>query len=137
MSAPPPPYPGTEKGPEPMYPQAQPAGYGQPPYGQQPYGQPGQPGYGQTTVVVAQPAVSVVQTFRETPVHCRCPHCQAEVVTATQYETGTMAWIVCLVLCLVGCDLGCCLIPFCVDGCKDVIHTCPNCKQVISRYNRM
>lgn len=150
MSQPPPPYPG--KGPEPgAYPpqgQAPPQGYaqpygqpayGQPPYGQ-PYGQPVQPGYaqqGQTTVVLAQPAVTVVQQFREAPVHTRCPHCQAEVVTATQYETGTFAWIICLVLCLVGCDLGCCLIPFCVDGCKDVVHTCPNCRHQISRYNRM
>ncbi|XP_021374453.1 cell death-inducing p53-target protein 1 homolog isoform X3 [Mizuhopecten yessoensis] len=161
MSAPPPPYPGT-KGQESGYPAqppppqgyAQPYGappqgypaqpYGQPgqPYGQPaPYGQPGQPGYsqqqGQTTVVVAQPAVTVVQQFRESPVHTRCPHCQAEVVTATQYETGTFTWIICLVLCIVGCDLGCCFIPFCVDGCKDVAHSCPNCRTVISRYNRM
>lgn len=55
-----------------------------------------------TTVVVAQPPVTVVQQFRETPVHTRCPHCQAEVVTATSYETGTFAWIICLVLCLIG-----------------------------------
>ncbi|XP_021374460.1 cell death-inducing p53-target protein 1 homolog isoform X10 [Mizuhopecten yessoensis] len=138
MSAPPPPYPGT-KGQESGYP-AQPP----PPQGYaQPYGAPpqGQPGYsqqqGQTTVVVAQPAVTVVQQFRESPVHTRCPHCQAEVVTATQYETGTFTWIICLVLCIVGCDLGCCFIPFCVDGCKDVAHSCPNCRTVISRYNRM
>ncbi|XP_069123876.1 cell death-inducing p53-target protein 1 homolog isoform X11 [Argopecten irradians] len=160
MSAPPPPYPG--KGQEAGYPAQPPPpqGYGQPygapppaaypaqPYGQPaPYGQPvyinypGQPGYpqqqGQTTVVVAQPAVTVVQQFRESPVHTRCPHCQAEVVTATQFETGTFTWIICLVLCIVGCDLGCCFIPFCVDGCKDVTHSCPNCKTVISRYNRM
>ncbi|XP_033751065.1 cell death-inducing p53-target protein 1 homolog isoform X3 [Pecten maximus] len=162
MSAPPPPYPG--KGQEAGYPAQPPPpqGYGQPygapppaaypaqpygqpaqPYGQpaQPYGQPGQPGYpqqqGQTTVVVAQPAVTVVQQFRESPVHTRCPHCQAEVVTATQFETGSFTWIICLVLCIVGCDLGCCFIPFCVDGCKDVTHSCPNCKTVISRYNRM
>ncbi|XP_060063398.1 cell death-inducing p53-target protein 1 homolog isoform X1 [Ylistrum balloti] len=157
MSAPPP-YPGKgqEAGqPYPAQPPPQ-GGYGQPygapppaaypaqPYGQpggHPYGQPGQPGYpqqqGQTTVVVAQPAVTVVQQFRESPVHTRCPHCQAEVVTATQFETGTFTWIICLVLCIVGCDLGCCFIPFCVDGCKDVTHSCPNCKTVISRYNRM
>ena len=61
-----------------------------------------QAGYGQTTVVVAQPAMTVVQQYREAPVHTRCGHCQAEVVTATQYETGTFAWIICLVLCLVG-----------------------------------
>ncbi|XP_021374458.1 cell death-inducing p53-target protein 1 homolog isoform X8 [Mizuhopecten yessoensis] len=147
MSAPPPPYPGT-KGQESGYPAqppppqgyAQP--YGAPPQGYpaQPYGQPGQPGYsqqqGQTTVVVAQPAVTVVQQFRESPVHTRCPHCQAEVVTATQYETGTFTWIICLVLCIVGC-IPCCVIPFCVDGCKDVIHTCPNCHQSVSRYSRM
>ncbi|XP_062581008.1 cell death-inducing p53-target protein 1 homolog isoform X2 [Saccostrea cucullata] len=154
----PPPYPGNPtKGPEPGYPppgqQPPMQGYGQPygqpgqpgGYPQQPYGQPaygqypgyGQPqGYGQTTVVVAQPALTMVQQFRETPVHTRCPHCQAEVVTATSYETGTFAWIICLVLCLVGC-WPCCLIPFCVDGCKDVIHSCPNCHQTMGRYNRM
>ncbi|XP_060063399.1 cell death-inducing p53-target protein 1 homolog isoform X2 [Ylistrum balloti] len=156
MSAPPP-YPGKgqEAGqPYPAQPPPQ-GGYGQPygapppaaypaqPYGQpggHPYGQPGQPGYpqqqGQTTVVVAQPAVTVVQQFRESPVHTRCPHCQAEVVTATQFETGTFTWIICLVLCIVGC-IPCCVIPFCVDGCKDVIHICPSCQQTVSRYRRM
>ncbi|XP_033751122.1 cell death-inducing p53-target protein 1 homolog isoform X11 [Pecten maximus] len=147
MSAPPPPYPG--KGQEAGYPAQPPPpqGYGQPygapppaAYPAQPYGQPGQPGYpqqqGQTTVVVAQPAVTVVQQFRESPVHTRCPHCQAEVVTATQFETGSFTWIICLVLCIVGC-IPCCIIPFCVDGCKDVIHTCPSCHQTISRYSRL
>ncbi|KAL5018732.1 hypothetical protein ScPMuIL_004454 [Solemya velum] len=138
MSAAPPPYPG---GPG----KAGEAGYpppGGPPPAGQPYGpppgaQPGYPQQGQTTVVVAQPAVTVIQQFRESPVHTKCPHCSAEIVTATMYETGTFTWIICLVLCLVGCDLGCCLIPFCVDGCKDVCHTCPNCHQQIARWNRL
>ncbi|XP_033751147.1 LITAF domain-containing protein-like isoform X15 [Pecten maximus] len=137
MSAPPPPYPG--KGQEAGYPAQPPPpqGYGQPYGAPPPAGQPGYPQQqGQTTVVVAQPAVTVVQQFRESPVHTRCPHCQAEVVTATQFETGSFTWIICLVLCIVGC-IPCCIIPFCVDGCKDVIHTCPSCHQTISRYSRL
>lgn len=82
----------------------QPYGPGYPPA--QGYGQPiggyGQQQSAQTTVVVAQPAVTVIQTFRESPVHTRCPHCQAEIVTATHYETGTFTWIVCLIVCLIG-----------------------------------
>lgn len=124
---------------QPAYPQG---GYqGQP----GPYPQPAAPGYPpaqamgstQNTVVVTQPAMTVVQTLHESPVRTMCPHCRADIVTATQYESGTFSWLICVILCLVGCQLGCCLIPFCVDGCQDVIHTCPNCRQQISRWSRM
>ena len=33
--------------------------------------------------------------------------------------------------------LGCCLIPFCIDSCKDAVHTCPCCGQVVGRYQRL
>ncbi|XP_052264426.1 LITAF domain-containing protein-like isoform X11 [Dreissena polymorpha] len=130
MSAPPP-YPGNEKGmppPNPAYPQQAP-GYA-PQYGAQ-YGQQA------TTVVVAQPAYTVVQHFRESPVRIKCQFCQADIVTSTYYETGTLTWVACFVIAIVGCWIGCCLIPFCMDACKDVVHQCPNCNQQVGRYNRM
>uniref|UniRef100_A0A0B7AKK4 LITAF domain-containing protein n=2 Tax=Arion vulgaris TaxID=1028688 RepID=A0A0B7AKK4_9EUPU len=136
------PYPPPSNAYPPQYvagqgPQGYPAGYPNQPavhYGQQ----PNQAGYSHgTTVVVAQPTVAFVQVFRDSPVHTNCPHCRAEIVTATQFETGTFTWVICCVLWFVGCGLGCCLIPFCVDGCKDVIHACPNCHQQIGRFSRM
>ncbi|KAK7507370.1 hypothetical protein BaRGS_00001305 [Batillaria attramentaria] len=143
------PYPPAQGGYPPQqagYPPPQ-GGYGQPQggYGAPQGGYPPQhgayppPGQQSTTntVVVTQPAMTIVQTFRESPVRTICPHCRADIVTATQYESGTFSWIICVILCLVGCSLGCCLIPFCVNGCQDVIHTCPNCRQTISRYSRM
>ncbi|XP_052791283.1 LITAF domain-containing protein-like isoform X2 [Mya arenaria] len=139
----PPPYPGNEKGmpppPNPAYPQQQgPAAYPQQQQGY-PGGQYGQQQYGQqgTTVVVSQPAYTVVQHFRESPVRIKCQFCQADVVTSTFYETGTLTWVACFVIAIVGCWIGCCLIPFCMDACKDVVHQCPNCNQQVGRYNRM
>ncbi|XP_062581068.1 LITAF domain-containing protein-like [Saccostrea cucullata] len=105
-----------------------PPGYSQPP-----------PAYGhqqQTTVVMAGHPV-MGHIFRETSVPMQCPYCRANITTSTSYETGTLTWIICGVLILFGLWLGCCLIPFCIDGCKDVIHTCPNCNQVVGKYNRM
>nr|AEW43450.1 lipopolysaccharide-induced TNF-alpha factor [Solen grandis] len=128
-NAPPPPYPGTDtKGgmppPNPAYPQ-QPAQYNT----------PGQSG--QTTVVLQQPTYPVIQHFRESPIRIKCQFCQADVVTSTYMETGTLTWVACFIIAIVGCWLGCCLIPFCMDGCKDVVHQCPNCRQQVGRYNRM
>lgn len=61
-------------------------------------------GYSQqgTTVVVAQPAYTVVQHFRESPVRIKCQFCQADVVTSTYYETGTLTWVACFVIAIVG-----------------------------------
>ncbi|XP_071126345.1 lipopolysaccharide-induced tumor necrosis factor-alpha factor homolog isoform X1 [Mytilus edulis] len=96
------------------------------------YSQGGQ----QSTVVITSPAMLGPQ-FREVPVRTQCPACQADIMTSTRYETGTLTWISIGALCLFGCWLGCCLIPLCVDPCKDVVHSCPNCKQMVGKYNRM
>jgi len=64
-----------------------------------------------------------------------CPHCKATIQTGTRYELGTLAWLACFGLWLItGC---CCWIPFVVNGMKDVIHFCPNCNNVLGRFNRM
>nr|XP_022318234.1 lipopolysaccharide-induced tumor necrosis factor-alpha factor-like isoform X3 [Crassostrea virginica] len=115
-----------------------PPAYSQPP-APQGYGQPPPPqGYpGSTTVVVTQPGFVNHMMFREFGVQMQCPHCQATITTSTRYEVGTLTWIACCVIAAVGCWLGCCFIPFCVDGCKDVIHACPSCRQDVGRYNRL
>ncbi|ELU05556.1 hypothetical protein CAPTEDRAFT_140846, partial [Capitella teleta] len=78
----------------------------------------------------------IAQNFGEDPVQTWCPNCQTQILTSTQYDVGTYAWLICAILCICGCHLGCCLIPFCVPGCQDVIHSCPNCHQMITRWNR-
>lgn len=90
-----------------------------------------------TVVGPTAPQAVLVQHFRDTPMRMNCPSCKADIITSTNYEVGTLTWVIAGVIFLVGCVGGCCLIPFCMDGCKDVIHTCPNCRQIIGRYNRM
>ncbi|XP_069125512.1 LITAF domain-containing protein-like [Argopecten irradians] len=89
------------------------------------------------TVVVTSPQYVQPMIFRESPVSMSCSFCQAQIVTTTTYTTGTLAWLICGILILLGLWLGCCLIPFCLNGCKDVVHTCPNCRQQVGKYNRM
>ena len=61
-------------------------------------------GTGTNTVVISHPTTVITQTFRESPVSMTCPHCQSSVVTAVNYETGTLTWLVCVILFLVGYD---------------------------------
>ncbi|XP_031559108.1 cell death-inducing p53-target protein 1 homolog [Actinia tenebrosa] len=149
MSQAPPPYPGDpQKNPyppqQPGYPPQQ-AGYPpqQPGYPQQGY-PPSQPypahhqqSHNTTTIIQTQPTTTVITPafFGETPVAMMCPHCQASIVTATEYVPGSLAWIICVVLFFV--FWPCCWLPFVIDGCKDVLHSCPNCRRQVGSYSRM
>ncbi|VDI83104.1 lipopolysaccharide-induced tumor necrosis factor-alpha factor [Mytilus galloprovincialis] len=106
-----------------------------------PYGPPSYPqGQTQQTIVVAQPTVLVSPQYGDSPVRIQCPACKADVMTSTSCEPGMLAWIICLVLFFTGKDFVfwlCCVIPLCIDSCKDVTHTCPNCRHVVGKFSRM
>ncbi|KAA0192487.1 Lipopolysaccharide-induced tumor necrosis factor-alpha factor [Fasciolopsis buskii] len=66
-----------------------------------------------------------------------CEHCHEKAITEVSYHTGRITWVVCGVVALMGGILGCCLIPFCVNNCKDVVHRCPQCTEIIGVHRRM
>jgi len=84
-----------------------------------------------TVVVSGQPQLS----FEPTVV--TCPHCQQNVQTQVNYETGLITWLSCGGLVLLGCWLGCCFIPMCVNELKDAQHSCPSCHKIIGLRKRM
>jgi lipopolysaccharide-induced tumor necrosis factor-alpha factor len=67
------------------------------------------------------------------PMTITCPHCSANVTTSITSEPGAFAWIFGALLCFVGAWC-CACIPCCVDGLKDVKHTCPNCNKYLGMY---
>ncbi|XP_058891326.1 lipopolysaccharide-induced tumor necrosis factor-alpha factor homolog isoform X2 [Acipenser ruthenus] len=121
--------------PHPVYPPQGPemGKMNQPPYP----GQPMQPPVTNQVVsmqtIVVQPSV----IFRDQAVQMNCPACQQLIVTRLEYTSGTLTWLLCGGIAIVGCLYGCCLIPFCIDGAKDVNHWCPNCNRVIGHHRRL
>ena len=87
-------------------------------------------------VAVVRPyLVSMPGAFGEYPVACECPVCHQHVTTMTHHENGALVWILCVVLFIF--TLICFFIPFLIKKLKDVVHTCPNCRCVIGKYQRL
>jgi len=93
-----------------------------------------------STVIIGPGAYSSI--IGASPTRLRCPNCSADVLTSTNYRTGCFTWLIVGGICAAGLAfpllcLGFQFIPFCVDGCKDVRHACPNCKAYIGTYDRL
>lgn len=57
------------------------------------------------------------------------------IYTTTRTSSGLVTWLAAAGV-LIFAPLGCCLIPFCINDIKDVIHKCPACKYDIAKYER-
>ncbi|XP_014915769.1 cell death-inducing p53-target protein 1 homolog [Poecilia latipinna] len=153
------PQPGVQQYPQPgvqQYPQPGVQQYPQP--GVQQYPQPGvqqypQPGAQQYPQPAQQPVVQYVATTQQNQIlhsgnqvllvqhmptdvagSMLCPHCKNTVVTSIEYKVGMLTWIIFGVLLLFCWPCSC--IPFCVNSCKDVQHSCPQCNNVLHLYKR-
>lgn len=137
--------PGTNSAPPQEYPTAQPvsqpyptAEAAAPPQymsAQQPQYAPQQPVFASQPAYQMPPLTNYMLSTG--PTSGQCPHCQQTITTNCSYKNGMATWLSCGGLCLFGCWLGCCLIPFCVDGLKDVTHHCPNCQRIIGVKSRL
>lgn len=90
---------------------------------------------GFNATVIAQPRVdlSVIPNssnanYGEFPTRVVCAFCGQTTTTRVTSESSNQAMISCCVLCICGCWL-CAPIPFCMDSCKQHVHTCDNCGQ--------
>merc|ERR1712210_256567 len=130
---------------------AQPPPYGAPPP-QQGYAPPPQQGYAPPPQQSQQPVVVQVQHhgasaqlvgqqthFNKHPVTMTCPHCQANITTATSTKVGGYAWLTGLGILFFsgGACCPCAFIPCCVDDFMDFTHTCPSCKRVVGSYQKL
>eukprot|EP01016_Furgasonia_blochmanni_P039197 TRINITY_DN4839_c0_g2_i1.p1 TRINITY_DN4839_c0_g2~~TRINITY_DN4839_c0_g2_i1.p1 ORF type:complete len:242 (+),score=19.60 TRINITY_DN4839_c0_g2_i1:51-776(+) len=56
-----------------------------------------------------------------------CPQCMTNTYSLVIYEPGAGTFLVGSIIFVFGGYMGCCLIPCCIDDCKNASHRCPTC----------
>ncbi|KRX10946.1 hypothetical protein PPERSA_12070 [Pseudocohnilembus persalinus] len=70
------------------------------------------------------------------PICTTCPNCQAIIETKVEKQNGNMTYLTAGILLLMAC-WPCCLLPFCIDDCKDMQHMCPQCGNQVHKQEFM
>ncbi|EAS01697.2 LITAF-like zinc ribbon domain protein (macronuclear) [Tetrahymena thermophila SB210] len=60
-----------------------------------------------------------------------CTNCQQNITTVITNQSGTGTYQCCFLLLFF---TGCFCIPFCIDNCKDKIHSCPKCESQLGYF---
>ncbi|XP_053600165.1 lipopolysaccharide-induced tumor necrosis factor-alpha factor homolog [Plodia interpunctella] len=71
--------------------------------------------------------------FRPSSMRLTCPSCKAEVMTRTE-KTPTLRTHACACLLFWLVWWPCICLPYCLPGCNDVDHFCPNCDSYIGGF---
>uniref|UniRef100_A0A914MU30 LITAF domain-containing protein n=1 Tax=Meloidogyne incognita TaxID=6306 RepID=A0A914MU30_MELIC len=64
-----------------------------------------------------------------------CHSCRQQVQTSVNYVSGNSTWLLCRLFLIFNLFCGCCLIPFCINSCKDAKHRCTRCDTYIETYH--
>ncbi|KAK9978036.1 hypothetical protein ABG768_019810 [Culter alburnus] len=86
------------------------------------------------------PAPQVILDVKQLPRHSsqtQCQFCRQFVTTEVMTKAGSVTYLMCFISIVFCCIAGCCLIPFCVDSCKDVTHKCPKCRSNIHTCKKL
>ncbi|KAI7803693.1 lipopolysaccharide-induced tumor necrosis factor-alpha factor homolog [Triplophysa rosa] len=86
------------------------------------------------------PAPQIILDVQELPRHpsqTQCPFCHEFITTEVIKTTSSTSCLMCFIFIMFGCVAGCCLIPFCLDTCKDVVHKCPRCRSHIHTCKKL
>lgn len=105
----------------------------------QQYPQPGQQPVTQYVPPQNQPGEQIIVTQQmptDAPGRMLCPHCKNTVTTSVEHKVGVFTLVIFGIMCFLIC-WPCSWIPFILNSCKDVQHSCPQCNNVLHVYKRM
>ncbi|XP_061737312.1 lipopolysaccharide-induced tumor necrosis factor-alpha factor homolog isoform X2 [Nerophis ophidion] len=90
--------------------------------------------YAVPQVRVVHPAPASLLT--DVPGQVTCINCHTHGITRTRYINGALTWVIAGVLGFF-CFWPCLFIPFCLNTCKDVEHSCSTCGTVLHIHKQM
>ncbi|CEI93461.1 hypothetical protein RMCBS344292_07694 [Rhizopus microsporus] len=81
--------------------------------------------------------IQSVDSLTTKPAVVECQHCRQLVLTVVDYDVGLLTGLSMVGLYMLGCHSGGCLIPYLFPWTKDVVHSCPACKEKIATFTRL